>query len=298
MDNKPTATVQKPSLFHLPVIAVALLIGTIQGLRCASGHWENTFIIAAIAALMAWDSRYRMSPLRPKVPPQERLLAWLALALASCFLFIPGEAVLDLNANIMVLLLAFALCAFERGARTALWSLPPLLLALVVMPLQEHIYLSFSYVLRLLSTILCCETLQLFNADLSYHHTTIYVNNASIAITDACSGISQLFALFLLGYLIVRWQHRQLRHALLHYSLLLPIVVLANALRLIITVVLFAKIGEAIFADFFHILFGLLLVVVTVTLMYAAGKLFLDREPLPADATAPPLPLEPFHDAR
>lgn len=297
MNNKPTAAVEKPSLFHLPVIAVALLIGTVQGLRSASGHWENTLIIGAIIALMSWDSRNRMSPRRQKVPLRERLLAWLTLALASCFLVIPGEAIMDLNANIMVLLLAFALCAFERGTRTALWSLPPLLLALVVMPLQEHFYLSFSYVLRLLSTILCCETLLLFNADLSYHHTTIYVNNASIAITDACSGISQLFALFLLSYLIVRWRHRQLSRALLHYSLLLPVVVLANALRLIITIVLFAKIGEAIFADFFHILFGLLLVVVTVALMYAAGKLFPAHEPLPTDTTASPPPLESSHDA-
>jgi len=297
MKNSSTATDAKPSLFHLPVIGGALLIGAIQGLRSASGHWENLLIIGAIIALMSWDSRHRMSPIREGVPARARLLAWVALALAPCFLLIPGAAVMDLNANVILLLLAFAFCAFQRGARTALWSLPPLLLALVAMPLQEFIYLSFSYVLRLLSTILCCETIQLFNASVSYHHTTIYVGDASIAITDACSGISQLFALFLLSYLIVRRQHRQLRWALLHYSLLLPVVTLANALRLIITIVLFERIGAVIFADSFHVLFGLLLVVVTVVLMYAAGKLFPEQESTPADIAACPESPESPHDA-
>ncbi len=297
MKNNPTATDAKPSLFHLPVIGTALLIGATQGFRSASGHWENILIIGAIIALMSWDCRKRMSPQRQHIPTRERLLAWLALGLAPCFLFIPGAAVMGLNANAILLLLAFAFCAFQRGARTALWSLPPLLLALLALPLQEFIYLSFSYVLRLLSTILCCETIQLFNAGVSYYHTTIYVGEASIAITDACSGISQLFALFLLSYLIVRRQHRQLRYALLHYSLLLPVVVFANALRLIITIVLFERIGEVIFADFYHILFGLLLVVVTVILMYAAGKLFLELESLPADTAVSSETPESPHDA-
>ncbi len=297
MKNSSPATDAKPSLFHLPVIGGALLIGAIQGMRSTSGHWENLLIIGAIIALMGWDSRHRMSPSRESVPARERLLAWVALALAPCFLLIHGAAVMDLNANVILLLLAFALCAFQRGARTALWSLPPLLLALVAMPLQEFIYLSFSYVLRLLSTILCCETLQLFNASVSYYHTTISVGEASIAITDACSGISQLFALFLLSYLILRRRHRQLRWALLHYSLLLPVVVLANALRLIITIVLFERIGNVIFTDPFHILFGLLLVVVTVALMYAAGKLFPEQESLPVDTAVSPKSPEPPHDA-
>jgi exosortase len=265
---------ETPSLFHLPLIAIALAIGLVQGLRSASEHWENIAILAVLVILMSWDGRHRVSPKRPTVPLRERLLAWLALALAPCFLLLPDSGLPGLNTNIVLLLLAFALCAFQRGAQSALWSLPPLTLSLLVIPLQEFIYLSFSYVLRILSTILCCKLLQLFRVSVSYYHTTIYVGDASIAITDACSGISQLFALLLLGYLIVRHQHRQLRWAALHYSLLLPVLVLANALRLIITILLFQRIGAAIFADFYHTFFGLLLVVVTTLLMLAAGKLF------------------------
>jgi len=296
MKNAPTAPDVEPTLFHLPVIGTALLIGATQGLRSSSGHWENILIIGAIILLMSWDSRKRMSPPRPSVPAREHLLAWGAMALAPCFLLIPGAAIMNLNTNAILLLLAFACCAFQRGARTAWWSLPPLLLALVALPLQEFIYLSFSYVLRLLSTILCCEIVKLFDAGVSYYHTTIYVDDSSIAITDACSGISQLFALFLLSYLIVRRQHRQLRWALLHYSLLLPVIVLANALRLIVTIVLFKRVGAVIFSDFYHTLFGVLLVIVTVALMYTAERLFPDDDPACLAEATPPESPEPPHD--
>ena len=151
-----------------------------------------------------------------------------------------------------------------------------LFLCFLAIPYQEYWTLALSYPLRLISTCLSAETLRLFGDAVEYHLTTIRVGGAEIAITDACSGIRQLEALLLLGYLIVRRQHTRTGWAVLHYFFMLPAVIAANSVRIAATVLLFHWIGAAAFDDFRHTLLGYLLVIVALLLFWWFGALFPD----------------------
>jgi exosortase/archaeosortase family protein len=182
-----------------------------------------------------------------------------------------------------------AVLAYTYTPLKALRFLTPLFIALVIIPIQEQLFLAFSFPLRLISTILTVETLQLFGSNLSYELTSIRGGSFEVAITDACSGISQLAVLFLLTYIVVVLkQHRSPWYATLHYLSLLPIVIFANVIRLMLTILLFYVIGEKAFSNSYHALLGYAFVLLAIGLVYGIGALFPEKPSIPVSSQTTP----------
>jgi exosortase/archaeosortase family protein len=235
---------------------------------------DNAIPLWLLAVILAWRA---MEQLRPQTHLElpSQIAAWLFVALVPFALQLPSGGELHIGPRIAMLLLAMSIMIYRNGLKAAASLMPILFLTLVIIPVQEQLFLAISYPLRLISTILTVETLQLFGCDIIYQLTTIRVQGFDLAITDACSGISQLAVLFLLGYIVVIMkQHRNFGYAALHYLALLPVVIVANAIRLILTIVLFYAIGEKAFGNAYHAALGYFFVFLATSLFYAIGALF------------------------
>ena len=115
--------------------------------------------------------------------------------------------------------------------------------------------------------------LQIFGMSIENDGTTIRIKGLDIAITDACSGIQQFEAMILVAFWLVMIWKRPLVWRCIHYAFLVPSIIIANAVRIILTITLYKAGYEAILNNTWHEGLGYAQVVLTVTLFFLVGSL-------------------------
>ena len=158
------------------------------------------------------------------------------------------------------------------------WYLKPDVLIVVavwlaLLPFRDEISLVLGYPLRLAATEIAVGTLRLFGSPVTNEATTIYTGTSEIAITDACSGVEELLALFLAGYLISRRGQKNLGWTLFAWLFTLPAVIVANVLRLVAVILLEGAYGETVLTGTWHTAFGYAQAIMAIALVYLCGKL-------------------------
>ncbi len=261
------------------IAAGAIAYGGFQSWCNSSGDWENVAILILLAVIAGVDALRRVDCTVP-VWSGMRWCAWLLLLLTAAAVWFPVPATAEISSDWFWLLAAIAGCCYW-GWRPALRLLPVLFLALLLLPRQEPLFLVMSYPLRLLSTHISVGILEFAGVAIFREGTTITVGGSDIAITDACSGISQLAVLAFLGYLLVRRCPTAAGWRILYYLCLLPVVIAANSIRIMLVVILFLWIGEASFHDPWHSGLGYFMVVLSVLLFWGVGQLLPHRSPKP-----------------
>ena len=141
--------------------------------------------------------------------------------------------------------------------------------------MYESLVLALSYPLRLMATWLSVGCLKVLGIHIHAERTLIMLNahGVEIAVTDACSGIEQLFGLVLIGGVFAVLMQRGAVARLMHWAMILPCVVVANAIRLVVTVLLVCTAGEVVLCDAWHIALGWAQMVLAVVLLWLSGKL-------------------------
>ena len=155
----------------------------------------------------------------------------------------------------------------------------------------ESMVLSLSYPLRLMATAIAVGCLRLFGVAVSAERTliTLDADGVSIAVTDACSGIEQLAGLVIVGGVFSFMMQKKAIFRVMQWAAILPCVVVANALRLIVTVLLVRTIGEVALGNAWHISLGWAQTVLVVIMLWLFGKVIRlasadDDEPQPKKA--------------
>ena len=138
----------------------------------------------------------------------------------------------------------------------------------------EYIGLTLSYPLRLMATWLAVGVLKVVGVPVSAERTLISLDSGTtnIAVTDACGGLEQLGGLVAVGLLFAWLMQKGWGWRILHWATILPCVVLANAVRLIVTVLLVRAYGDVILGDAWHVSLGWAQTVLAVVLLWLFGK--------------------------
>lgn len=131
-----------------------------------------------------------------------------------------------------------------------------------------------SYPLRLSATELAAAGLRLCGVEVAHMGSSLRIPGLDIAITDACSGISQLDAFFLIACVAVMMMHRHTGWKLLHFAFVIPAVIAANTIRIILTVLLYRLFGEAVLETAWHVALGYVQIVLALVIFLAVGGLF------------------------
>ncbi|MGE4300053.1 MAG: exosortase/archaeosortase family protein [Victivallaceae bacterium] len=255
------------------VMVLSAAYGIWIGFAGNRGAWDSPVALALLTLLVGGYCLIHAA---------KRQTASNAAQLAAFMLLMPAAWVMSRGMitdsfwtrNAVLTIIATAIVMRSVGLRGAIAFLPFLLMAFWIMPFQEAITLAISYPLRLSSTTVSVAALYLMGMDISCYLTSIYVGGTSIAITDACSGVDQLGVLLLLGFILVHRLKAGTGWKIVYFMLLLPIVVAANAIRLILTIVIYKVAGNVAFNSLVHISLGYVFVILSVVMLYYAGKLF------------------------
>ena len=267
--------------------------------------WKCTAIFAVAFAFACWQSAYQIRSelggaaallillacllylvLKSHTPvgsgsagfPWRKVIAWIPVAIALGLLFLPWS---DPDApgfrfGAWFFLSLGAVCFF-CGVRTMLLALVPLFVCFLAVPFREQIVLYLSYPFRMVSTVLSVGFLQMFGMEIHNDMTTIRVEGLDIAITDACSGIQQFEAMILVAFWLVFAWPRTFFWRCTHYLFLIPSIILANAIRIIVTILLYKTIGETALNNTWHIGLGYAQVAVAVALFFLVGCLLPEK---------------------
>ncbi|MEG2075825.1 MAG: archaeosortase/exosortase family protein, partial [Victivallaceae bacterium] len=164
------------------------------------------------------------------------------------------------------------------GRKTLYALTPALTLGMVVIPLNEILTLAISYPLRLISTFMTAGILNFFTDAVSRDNTILYLGKQPVAITDSCSGVTQLGVLLFFAYLLLRKNNSPWFLKLIWLLLLLPWILIANTIRLLLTTGLYYAWGDKAFSNTPHIILGFLFVITATLLMWFSRKLIDDAK--------------------
>ena len=271
----------RKNLTLAPVSMAALLcaiaIGCVEYAMWGRTDLEDGIPLILLLLLAAYD-RMR-PPLCPAPSSKSRLAGWICIAVAvaaiaaSSFVgdsdFLPA---LSRNTAILCVILGFILR--QDGTSAALRLLPIFILAILIIPFYEYLILEFSYPLRLVSTAVSAWLLKLCAINVSYDGTSMILDGQIISITDACSGISLLGLLFFLEYYIARSIDSAAWKKSCWASLVVLWIILGNALRILVTMLLYRAIGPRVFERDLHFALGCFFVVVASLLIWFSSFIF------------------------
>ncbi len=161
----------------------------------------------------------------------------------------------------------------------------PFLIWIWAVPNCENLHLIISHPMRVIGAIVSAGVLNLFGISAAADGTMINIDGMPVAITTACSGVEQLEAMVLVGWLCASYMHRKTLLRLVHFSTIIPIILACNILRLTVTLAGAHKYGEVFLSDTVHTALGFATVFLVLLIFVGVGELFRERpDEKPAEA--------------
>lgn len=176
--------------------------------------------------------------------------------------------------NLSLLAFMLSLAAWIAGTGFMLKTLLPFTVFIIILPFLSYFHYLLSYPLCVICAGFTATVLKIFGLQISNEAAVIVLGGEKISITTACSGIFQLEAMLLLGWLIVVSAHRTVWRRAAHFIMIFPIVIFMNTLRLAAVILLYMNIGNAAFNYKLHTVMGFVMVVIAALLMWFCRLLF------------------------
>jgi exosortase len=242
-----------PQMFALVVAALlALLYGAI--LRDLVSQWwddpnySHGFIVPVFAAYLIWRRRAALAA-------APRIGSWLGLpvlALGAAMLAIGdvGAENFTLRSSLVVMLAGLVL--FHLGPAVFRLVALPLAFLFFMIPLPATIFYAVAFPLQRVAAASSAWTLDLLGVPVLVEGNIIHLSRISLGIVEACSGIRSLISLLALA---VAWAWLTITARWAGVVLVLaavPITIVANALRVVLTGLAAEWAGPAWAQGFFH----------------------------------------------
>jgi exosortase len=270
-----------PSFSRLVLEAACLAAaGTLvwPALLLLSRIWErfeyfgHGYLIPAVSAVLLLQEREEIaSAYRRRRPPA---LGWLATGAAALLVAggVIGDAMTLAGIAIPILILAtlFAIGGRELAAACAV----PVGFLLLMVPPPGALVTRALVELKLWVTTIAIHALQLFGVPVAATGNQIHVPGHTLFVADACSGLTSIVTLVPLAC-VVAWfvSHGLWRRALI-VAAVVPLAMLANVVRVVVTVLGVERLGIEFAQGLLHESFGLATYVVgTIALLGVAKAL-------------------------
>ena len=255
-------------MFAAIVYAILIALLYYDGLTYMVGKWGSEdynycYLVPAVILYMIWEKRDAIKRLPVQVSGFGFLLFLPALAL-----FWLGE----LGGEYLTLYLSAWLVVMASVWIHAGWArfkviLFPLMMIPAMFPLPNFFHSRLSLKLKLLSSQIGVEMMQLAGMSAYREGNVIDLGFTQLQVVDACSGLRYLFPIIILGLLLAWFFRAPFWKRLLLVLSTLPLVILTNSIRIAATGFLYESFGSKVAEGFFHDFSGWLIFMVTLALL-------------------------------
>jgi exosortase len=217
-------------------------------------HWRSVadyshgFVIAPLAVYFAWERRKALA--RAAIEPSWWGLVPLALGSASLTVGRLGVELMSMRVAFVLTLIGLVLLLLGRQVFRILAF--PLFFLFLMVPLPQSLVNVIAFPLQLLAADLAVQTLHLFGEPVLREGNIIHLPNAPLFVDQACSGLRSLMALGTLGVVFAYFFRKTWGERLILVASTIPIAVLVNALRVLLTAALTYRYGPGMAEGVIH----------------------------------------------
>jgi exosortase len=257
---------------QLLLIAPALLLAIPTFIRLGQQVWTKEIgaqgpIVLATGAWLVWRRWDAMSlEAQPGAP-------WLTMAgvLVSLPIYVFGRAYDFLSLEALGLYgFGLTLLHDRFGLKAMLSNWFPLFYLGFLLPAPGWLIDQVTAPLKLLVTTLATTIVDPTGIPIMQQGVTMTVGPYQLLVEDACSGMNSLIGLISITlFYIYLLRNASWRYSLFLVSLIIPVAIAANVLRIIILILLTYFFGDAVGQGFLHVTSGLLLFALSLLLMFA-----------------------------
>jgi exosortase len=246
------------------------------------GHdsrYSHGWLVPLFSLYLIWRQRetLRGQEFRPSWWGIAVLLAGLAVSAAGTYLYLDWLNAVALPcclAGMVVLLLGWS-------GLGVLW--PALAFLLFMVPLPFQLEVALAHPLQRIATLASTLVLQTLGFAAFSEGNTIRMGAVRIGVVEACSGLSMLMIFFALCTAVAMLIHRPFWERLLVVVSAVPIALIANIIRIVVTGVLHKVAGREIADMVFHDLAGWLMMPLALGMLWLGQRLFSWAFPLPRE---------------
>ncbi|MCI0379610.1 MAG: exosortase/archaeosortase family protein [Gemmataceae bacterium] len=224
---------------------------------------QGYFVVAfAVAVLWARRGRYPQQPLQG---------SWWAVPFVglAVLLRLGGARFYVESIELVSILPCLIGCCLALGGWKLLrWASPAIFLLIFVLPLPHRIEHSLTNPLRRIATSASAYWLQTLGVPAVAEENIILVDDFTIGVVEACSGLGMIITLFALTFTAGILFKRPLWHKAVVILSAVPIAMLANVLRITLTGVLYEIWGGTAADVFFHDLAGWVMMPVALAILW------------------------------
>jgi exosortase len=231
-------------------------------------NYSHGILVPPAVAWLIWRRRDELRAL-PLAPSH----AGLAIVAASLVLFLFGQAALEF----FVTRLSFLGLLGGAVVTLAGWShlrvcLFPLMLLAIAIPLPSLLFNQVAFPMQLLASRLGVATLEAFTIPAVREGNVILLENATLEVAEACSGVRSLISLGTLALFYGYATHQHPASRGLVALAVIPVVLIANGLRVAAAGVVAHAYGPDAAAGFLHSFSGWLFFGSAVLLLIAVDR--------------------------
>ncbi len=246
--------------------------------------YSHGYLVAPLAVYFLWARRDRM-------PAPSAGLAWPGLVLLAISLVmryvgawyylesLDGWSILPWVAGVVWLFL---------GRAYAWWCLPSVLFLAFMVRLPFRVELALSLPLQTIATKMSCWVLQVLGQPALAEGHTIRLGENTLEIEQACSGLRIFIGIGALAFAYVVIVRRALWEKAVLVLSVVPIALIANATRIVVTGLLYQHVSGEAAKKFSHDLAGWIMILYAAGLfalvLWYLGKLVREVEALGTDA--------------
>lgn len=255
-------------LFALTILAIAVLYADILHLLYLDWlndpNYSHGFLVPLISAYFAWQKKDELEKL--PVKPANSGLLLIFFALAVLLLGVAAQEFYTRRASFVLLLAGIILFMF--GWQWLKTLLLPVAFLFFMIPLPYIIYDAIAFPLKLFVAKFSVLTLKLMGVVLLREGNIIMFPDLTLEVADACSGLRSIISLLALGVALAVLTQKRMTMKILLVVMTVPIAVLTNMIRVIVTGYLAQYYGSAAAEGFFHEFAGMGVFLLAMVLLF------------------------------
>ena len=238
-------------------------------------NWSHGFLIPLFSLYLLYSRRDEL------VLARRRTCLWglAALVVAAILEILAYNDGNSWACQVGMLMLAFSLVFYLAGPEMVRLTWLPIFFLVFAFPFPGIYYTRLAFPLQNLAASASASLLQLFNVDIVVEKSSLWIVSLSgvaydpLTVAEACSGVRLLMAFLALGVAMAYLADRPIWQRVVLVAVAVPIAILCNILRVVITCTMYVIDMPQLGQRFMHEFTGMLMLIPAMAMLWALGWL-------------------------
>ena len=211
-------------------------------------NYSHGFLVPLVSGYLLWKDRARLAGL-----PRIQSTWGLPIIILGMALLVLGTCATEyFTVRLSFVITLFGLVYYLYGRDLAKQSWFAFFFLLFMIPIPYIIYYAATFPMQTLATKITVATLNIIGAEAVRQGNIIHLQGHSLEVAEACSGIRSLVSLLALGALFAYLTQKRFAAQLVLLVSTIPIAVIANVARVLLTALLVSTIDVEVTSEPWH----------------------------------------------